>query len=359
MAAAKCRNRRRELTDTLQAVSKRSCFHLRPLFVCLPTWMLTDVDLSIGDGQAGRGKSRSGDGNSQPAQREGAAGVHPRHTQAHVPDVRGAGIDFPWAGWDNAESRRRQASRGWCPGSTFAPGHGNPQRSVHGHLWELQYTVVRQCWSKHLRSGTLAGHKGGAIGKHAAQFGGENLFGDGSLRARHRPERLPRGLGLGDPVQVRFWRPGAPQHSGGDPHPHLQQLPVRVHVLLCRAGLFGRGIRWPQRPRGQIWISRHPQLPDSPGLIIRRTGELTDTKTHTTAHGNAKQAYEIYSCAAKWEMKLQAWLSQEGGRITFVNACRINTTKKTTDKASICDLLLDLRCDVDVKVAVWFVFCCA
>lgn len=58
MAAAKCRNRRRELTDTLQAVSKQRCLRLRTLTVCLPVWMLTDVHLSEGDRQAGRGKSR-------------------------------------------------------------------------------------------------------------------------------------------------------------------------------------------------------------------------------------------------------------------------------------------------------------
>lgn len=33
-----------------------------------------------------------------------------------------------------------------------------------------------------------------------------------------------------------------------------------------------------------------------------------------------------------------------------------NNNKK--DKASICDLFLDLRCNVDVNVAVWFVLCC-
>lgn len=90
-------------------------------------------------------------------------------------------------------------------------------------------------------------------------------------------------------------------------------------------------------------------------------------RTRTTAHHNTqkmcvcvcatKQVYEMYSCTAnRGDAASMAITGGTGVKVTFLNACRINTTKK--DKASICDLLLDLRCNVDVNVEVWFVFCC-
>jgi len=81
MAAAKCRNRRRELTDTLQIVSKQwflysaaICTRCLRVFHCGWLWLSIRFE---GDRQAGGGKSRPGDGNSQPPQRERAAWIDP------------------------------------------------------------------------------------------------------------------------------------------------------------------------------------------------------------------------------------------------------------------------------------------
>ncbi|XP_057414789.1 fos-related antigen 2 isoform X2 [Balaenoptera acutorostrata] len=127
LAAAKCRNRRRELTEKLQAVRSSAS----------------------GDGGAGGGEVRPAEGDRRAAEGEGEAGVHAGGPRACVQDQpRGAPVapGLRAAGpaqWGQWRGRRRGGEAG-------APGRGQPlvliggagqgaalRDQAHQHRWGL------------------------------------------------------------------------------------------------------------------------------------------------------------------------------------------------------------------------------
>lgn len=240
MAAAKCRNRRRELTDTLQAVSIFSdlCGHASFSKLWMSSvWRCLVLSLT-GNWPTWGWEIRSSKRHCQPAQREGEAGVHPRCTQTHLQDPHRHGRQYHRIA-HRLRFGPRDPQRHYLSGfHTKRDGY-----NLFQQLAVFQRALHRQLQlhGEDLRPGALTGGVSGALGQSWA--------GNGSLCPRHGPVQLPVHSRLGAALHARQHWPGAPVHARRHLHSSLHHLYVFLYVHLPRERHLPQ--LWADAPEGQ------------------------------------------------------------------------------------------------------------